>query len=156
MLANPEGGKGCSIILISSQLGLDGTLSTFLPEDITAGRRCTDRFSVRRTERRSVLCIQGKPFFLSNLIPTTATRYSPYNLHLQFAVRGLMSSAAQELGPKGIRVNAIAPGVSRPPLSLLLTCIASMACLVTNAEILTRECDGARIAPLADRYANAP
>lgn len=27
MLANPEGGKGCSIILISSQLGLDGTSS---------------------------------------------------------------------------------------------------------------------------------
>lgn len=28
MLANPQGGRGCSIILISSQLGLDGTFFT--------------------------------------------------------------------------------------------------------------------------------
>ncbi|KAJ9119323.1 hypothetical protein QFC24_005794 [Naganishia onofrii] len=68
MLANPEGGKGCSIILISSQLGLDG-------------------------------------------VPN-AGAYSAS----KFAVRGLMSSAAQELGPKGIRVNAIAPGPIDTPM----------------------------------------
>ncbi|KAJ9095283.1 hypothetical protein QFC21_005649 [Naganishia friedmannii] len=68
MLANPEGGKGCSIILISSQLGLDG-----VPD---------------------------------------AGAYSAS----KFAVRGLMSSAAQELGPKGIRVNAIAPGPIDTPM----------------------------------------
>ncbi|GHJ89465.1 hypothetical protein NliqN6_5867 [Naganishia liquefaciens] len=63
-----NGGKGGSIILISSQLGLDG-------------------------------------------VPN-AGAYSAS----KFAVRGLMSSAAQELGPKGIRVNAIAPGPIDTPM----------------------------------------
>ncbi|KAI5450186.1 hypothetical protein NCC49_003335 [Naganishia albida] len=68
MLANPQGGRGCSIILISSQLGLDGVPN--------AGAYAASKF----------------------------------------AVRGLMSSAAQELGPAGIRVNAIAPGPIDTPM----------------------------------------
>ncbi|GAA6013072.1 hypothetical protein JCM10207_006161 [Rhodosporidiobolus poonsookiae] len=63
-------GKGGSVIVISSQLGLDG---------------------------------------FPGISPYAASK---------FAVRGLVASVAQEVGPEGIRVNAICPGPINTPLFL--------------------------------------
>ncbi|ORY21039.1 3-oxoacyl-ACP reductase [Naematelia encephala] len=68
MLEGPSKGRGCSIILISSQIGLDG-------------------------------CAGLSAYAAS-----------------KFAVRGLMSTAAQEYGPMGIRINAVCPGPIDTPL----------------------------------------
>ncbi|GAA5994429.1 SDR family NAD(P)-dependent oxidoreductase [Rhodotorula paludigena] len=68
MLASPSQGQGCSVVLISSQLGLDG--------------------------------FAGSAAYCAS----------------KFGVRGLMASAAQEVGPKGIRVNAVAPGPIETPM----------------------------------------
>ncbi|GAA6042867.1 hypothetical protein JCM8097_007199 [Rhodosporidiobolus ruineniae] len=62
MFASPSKGEGCAIVLISSQLGLDG--------------------------------FAGSAAYCAS----------------KFALRGLMASVAQEVGPKGVRVNAVAPG----------------------------------------------
>ncbi|GAA5831111.1 hypothetical protein JCM11251_005148 [Rhodosporidiobolus azoricus] len=62
MFDSPSKGQGCSIVLISSQLGLDG--------------------------------FAGSAAYCAS----------------KFALRGLMASVAQEVGPKGVRVNAVAPG----------------------------------------------
>ncbi|BGO98709.1 hypothetical protein NBRC10513v2_003103 [Rhodotorula toruloides] len=68
MLASPSGGKGCSVVLVSSQLAFDG-------------------------------------------YPGSA----PYSAS-KAALRGLMTSVAQEVGPQGIRVNAVAPGPIDTPM----------------------------------------
>ncbi|GAA5986946.1 hypothetical protein JCM10908_000965 [Rhodotorula pacifica] len=68
MLASPSGGQGCAIVLMCSQLGLEG-------------------------------------------YPGSAA-YSTS----KFALRGLMSSVATEVGPKGIRVNAVCPGPIETPM----------------------------------------
>ncbi|BGP47385.1 hypothetical protein JCM10450v2_003237 [Rhodotorula kratochvilovae] len=68
MLASPSGGDGCSVVIISSQLGLDGYPG--------------------------------------------AAAYSAS----KFALRGLMTSVAAEVGPQGIRVNAVAPGPIDTPM----------------------------------------
>ncbi|GAA5820460.1 hypothetical protein JCM3770_003387 [Rhodotorula araucariae] len=68
MLASPSGGQGCSVVLVSSQLGLDGYPG--------------------------------------------AAAYSAS----KFALRGLMTSVAAEVGQRGIRVNAVAPGPIDTPM----------------------------------------
>lgn len=87
MLQSPEGGKGGSIVLISSQIGLDGTLS----------------FSFLST------------LFIADLSDVGMPGLTPYTTS-KFALRGLMASLAQEVGPLGIRVNSIAPGPINTPL----------------------------------------
>ncbi|GAA5865929.1 hypothetical protein JCM3774_005525 [Rhodotorula dairenensis] len=68
MLASPSKGQGCAIVLMCSQLGLDG-------------------------------------------YPGSAA-YSAS----KFALRGLMSSVAAEVGPKGIRINSVCPGPIETPM----------------------------------------
>ncbi|KAI5480927.1 putative permease [Pseudohyphozyma bogoriensis] len=68
MLASPTNGAGCSVVVVSSQIGLDGFMG---------------------------------------LVPYAASK---------FAVRGIMSSVAQEVGPLGVRVNAVCPGPIDTPL----------------------------------------
>ncbi|BGP24003.1 3-alpha(or 20-beta)-hydroxysteroid dehydrogenase [Rhodotorula toruloides] len=68
MLASPSGGKGCSVVLVSSQLAFDGYAGS-----------------------------------------------APYSAS-KAALRGLMTSVAQEVGPQGIRVNAVAPGPIDTPM----------------------------------------
>ncbi|BGP54830.1 hypothetical protein JCM8202v2_002417 [Rhodotorula sphaerocarpa] len=71
--------RGGAIVLVSSQLGLDGKSTPRTPN--------FDRY------------------------PGSAA-YSAS----KFAVRGLMTSVAQEVGPKGIRVNAVCPGPIETPM----------------------------------------
>ncbi|GAA5952218.1 hypothetical protein JCM8115_003538 [Rhodotorula mucilaginosa] len=68
MLASPSQGQGCAVVLMCSQLGLDG-------------------------------------------YPGSAA-YSAS----KFALRGLMSSVAAEVGPKGIRINCVCPGPIETPM----------------------------------------
>ncbi|GAA5945478.1 hypothetical protein JCM3775_003710 [Rhodotorula graminis] len=68
MLASPSGGKDCSVVLMCSQLGLEG--------------------------------YPGSSAYAAS----------------KFALRGLMVSAAAEVGPAGIRINAVAPGPIDTPM----------------------------------------
>lgn len=82
MKASPTEGKGCSIVVCGSQLGLDGECIG----SVNAG------FAVHLQWHAT-----GHP----NLTAYCASK---------FAVRGITQSAAAELGSCGIRVNTVCPG----------------------------------------------